>query len=425
MGTHTPPSVGASVTSSTPPSDITILVRRLDFHDSGKDPSVVTKEVTHPCLKKDGTRKKIPPILPFQYCPGQACAGTSHVHRLPSEPGQPVNPLWGRVSIFDNISDNQKCPLENNQLKKYWKQRRRLFHRFDQGIQLDEEGWFSVTPEQIADHVAYHLAELTHPHTLILLDAFGGCGGNSIAFAKHPNIMVVSVDVDRNKLRMAAHNAGIYGIPPNQIVFIECNVLFILEFCFRDGIFILDQPISSPEAAQKLMNAMPPPTSSETYCGYTIGGIDRLPRRIDAVFMDPPWGGIDYQVFGKNGYDLCKNMHIRRPGRQETSKGDLNADFFDCFQPQTKEERKASFNHKADDGHSVNGAELLKLAAAASGRRLVLYDVPRNTNRTSLANAALAAGFRGNCKLEEHYLNGTLKTVTAYFGMDWTHLLND
>jgi hypothetical protein len=36
----------------------------------------------------------------------------------------------------------------------------------------------------------------------------------------------------------------------------------------------------------------------------------------------------------------------------------------------------------------------------------------------------LAAGYQGNLKLEEHYLNGRLKTVTAYMGADYCSLLN-
>jgi hypothetical protein len=54
---------------------------------------------------------------------------------------------------------------------------------------------------------------------------------------------------------------------------------------------------------------MPSPSISELYVGYhQIGGLDMLPRRINAVFMDPPWGGVDYEVLGKNGYDLQRNM---------------------------------------------------------------------------------------------------------------------
>ena len=64
-------------------------------------------------------------------------------------------------------------------------------------------------------------------------------------------------------------------------------------------------------------------------------------------------------------------------------------------------------------------------SSVATARRWVVYDIPRNTNRTSLGGAALAAGYRGNVKLEEHYLNGRLKTVTAYMGTDWMHLLDN
>lgn len=37
---------------------------------------------------------------------------------------------------------------------KYYAQRYRLFSRFDEGITLDREGWFSATPEDIAAHTA-------------------------------------------------------------------------------------------------------------------------------------------------------------------------------------------------------------------------------------------------------------------------------
>ena len=40
------------------------------------------------------------------------------------------------------------------ELKKYWFQRYRLFTKFDQGIWMDKEGWFSATPEKIAKHIA-------------------------------------------------------------------------------------------------------------------------------------------------------------------------------------------------------------------------------------------------------------------------------
>jgi trimethylguanosine synthase len=29
-----------------------------------------------------------------------------------------------------------------------------LFEKFDEGIKLDKQSWFSVTPEVVADHIA-------------------------------------------------------------------------------------------------------------------------------------------------------------------------------------------------------------------------------------------------------------------------------
>jgi hypothetical protein len=113
----------------------------------------------------------------------------------------------------------------------------------------------------------------------------------------------------------------------------------------------------------------------------------------------------------------------------EQQKNTVQDDFFDSFCPQpannhksNKAKKKANFNSNIVDDY-VNGAEMLSIAAAATSTRLVLYDLPRNTNKTSLGQSALAAGYRGNLKLEEHFLNGRLKTVTAYFGTDFSKLL--
>lgn len=285
---------------------------------------------------------------------------------------------------------------------KYWFQRKRLFSKFDEGILLDAEGWFSVTPEVVADHVANVVGNLLenyllalenyihdsdcqllyngtchypyHLHSqrgLVLLDAFCGCGGNAIAFAKIPSFtLIVCIDIDRNKLRMAAHNASIYGIPPHKIIFIEANTLAILDNFYRDGVLQFPQHIQ-PEQPREICD------------GYTIGGVDLLPGYIDAVFMDPPWGGVEYLSKGKNGYDLQKNIRIPYQNR------------------------------------ILNGFHLLEKAANCTLSKITIYDLPRNTNKVSLGKAALFAGYGGNCKLEEHYINGRLKTVTAYFGKDF------
>lgn len=39
-------------------------------------------------------------------------------------------------------------------LKKFYKKRYYLFSKFDRGVKIDDEGWYSVTPETIAKHMA-------------------------------------------------------------------------------------------------------------------------------------------------------------------------------------------------------------------------------------------------------------------------------
>ncbi|GKY95086.1 hypothetical protein MPSEU_000472700 [Mayamaea pseudoterrestris] len=428
------------------PAAITVLVNRVDLFDQGS----FTTNNNDSHWTDDETNRQYsatcPAIDSFRYEPPASSQSTENAHhgtiavvRVPhkSAAPDPSNP-WMNISVLDK---SVRCPY-GQELAKYWTQRRRLFRHFDQGIQLDESGWFSVTPEQIADHTAIQVRELVNQHyqhtstsnqqskqPFVILDAFGGCGGNLIAFAKLiPNALVVAVEVNRSKLKMAAMNANIYGIPSDRIVFCECNALFVLEHCYKDGQFVLDQPLTTPEAALALMAAMPPPVETEICIGgYQLGGIDVLPRMVHAVYMDPPWGGVDYNVLGKNGYDLGKNMWIERyaPSAETKPEGTLDDGFFDTFTntPRTKAERKAQFNCAMDISNSVNGAELLKLAAAATDTHIVIYDLPRNINRESLGMAALTAGYRGNCKLEEHYLNRQLKTVTAFFGSDWKSLI--
>ncbi len=192
---------------------------------------------------------------------------------------------------------------------KYWAQRRRLFKRFDEGIELDAEGWYSVTPEVVADHVASRFQDASEhfkraaatsntngrnarnkrrgqqsSKSMVILDAFCGCGGNAIAFAKlSPSVVshIICIDVDRTKLRKAAHNASIYGIAPNRIIFVEANSVAVMERYYRDGTLVMDPPEISSE--------YPP---REIYDDFTIGGIDLLNeigQRIDGIFMDPPW----------------------------------------------------------------------------------------------------------------------------------------
>lgn len=85
---------------------------------------------------------------------------------------------------------------------KYWDQRYRLLSLFDQGVRLDPESWYSITPEAVAKHVTSscigRARELRCDMSKVL-DCFSGCGGNTIPFAAMGR-KVVSVDLDPVKL---------------------------------------------------------------------------------------------------------------------------------------------------------------------------------------------------------------------------------
>ena len=150
-------------------------------------------------------------------------------------------------------SPASKSKKKGDPLHKYYQQRYDYFSLFDSGIQIDEEGWYSVTPEIIADHIAKEahsiaLTNKTEPGSTVILDAFCGVGGNTIQFAKYFD-RVIAVDLDAGRLEMARHNATIYDVV-DRITFIHGDVFKVLPELTDEG--------------------------------------------VDLVFMSPPWGGPDY-----------------------------------------------------------------------------------------------------------------------------------
>jgi len=284
---------------------------------------------------------------------------------------------------------------KNEVADKYWAQRKRLFSRFDQGIKLDKEGWFSVTPEAIANHIATRVAVSVSRNisqeqkSTIVLDAFCGCGGNAIAFALKSEIStVICVDLDINKLRMAVHNASIYDVDPNRLIFIEADATHIMEK-YSEGKLLLniESDRHDPNSRKDVI------IKEETCKGYVIGGLSLLPPTLDAVFLSPPWGGMSYLNEGKMGYNISSCIKV--------SKIDSNLLVTDASKT-----RGDSF---------IDGEELLIIAAKAARHKSVSYFLPRNINGVSLGRSALKAGYTNKFELEQNNLNGKLKTITAYF----------
>ena len=141
--------------------------------------------------------------------------------------------------------------IESTKLIKYYAQRYLIFSRYNQGIWMDTECWYSVTPELIAKDVAkwikLRLSNTTINRNIKLLDLFGGGGGDDIQCAL-VGIDVTTIDIDPIKLKIIQHNANIYNVKVNTILGDSYN------------------------------------TDSEIFN-----------QKYDVMLASPPWGGIEYQ----------------------------------------------------------------------------------------------------------------------------------
>ncbi|OVA03163.1 RNA cap guanine-N2 methyltransferase [Macleaya cordata] len=199
-------------------------------------------------------------------------------------------------------------------VRKYWLQRYNLFSMYDDGIKMDEEGWFSVTPEEIA----IRHAERSGGGTII--DCFSGVGGNSIQFAK-TCYHVVAIDIDPKKVALAFNNAKIYGV--------------------------------------------------EDYIDFVIGDFFQLSSSLkaDVMFLSPPWGGPTYSTVDQFTLDLLKPK----------------------------------------DGYSI-------FQAAQKITPNIIMFLPRNVDLQQVEELSWLSSPPLNLEVEENYVQGNLKGITAYFG---------
>lgn len=174
---------------------------------------------------------------------------------------------------------------------RYFEHRFDLFKRFDSGIWLNDEGWYSVTPEDIADAITARIVERLkrkEDHTNItnaantdesrrtwnihLMDAFCGPGGNVISFAKHPDVsLVTGIDINPDMLCIAEHNALVYKLDITKIRFLNQNMLDTFD-------------LSVPAVPSKT--------------GLTVA---HSSTPVSAVLLSPPWGGPTSTTKGKGG----------------------------------------------------------------------------------------------------------------------------
>lgn len=94
--------------------------------------------------------------------------------------------------------------------KKYWRKRYRIFSKYDEGVFLTSELWYSVTPEQTAKAIALMVKKLI-PECKTVLDICCGGGGNTIQFA-YLFDSVGGVDINPTNVLCSKHNCNIYGV---------------------------------------------------------------------------------------------------------------------------------------------------------------------------------------------------------------------
>ena len=108
------------------------------------------------------------------------------------------------------VNSLNEAPLRA-ELQNFFKNRYYLFTKYDQGIKIDDEGWYSVTPEAMAKHIAQRVHENLGQGDLNIYDPFCGVGGNLIQFAKKCGF-ACGTDIDQIKVEYSIHNSGIYNV---------------------------------------------------------------------------------------------------------------------------------------------------------------------------------------------------------------------
>lgn len=184
----------------------------------------------------------------------------------------------------------------NKILKKYWIRRYQLFSKFDEGIKLDEESWFSVTPERIAEHIAERC------RCDIVVDAFCGAGGNSIQFA-FTCAHVIAIDIDPKKIALARHNADVYGVA-DRIEFVVGDFLRLAPSLQADVVF-LSPPWGGPQYlnvdAYDVETIMQPVGGTQLYkisLGITENIAYYVPRNVNTdqlVVLAGPGGQVEIE----------------------------------------------------------------------------------------------------------------------------------
>lgn len=141
---------------------------------------------------------------------------------------------------------------------------------------MTDDAWYGVTHESVAKYVvikilphlhkadmrskiAQHVAETVPGSKSIIIDAFCGVGGNTIAFALSGKWKrVYAIEKDAATLACAKHNAEIYGVS-DRITWFHGDCFEILGVVQKEKV--------------------------------TVDALKAIVGQFGVIFASPPWGG--------------------------------------------------------------------------------------------------------------------------------------
>lgn len=163
------------------------------------------------------------------------------------------------------------------------------------GVQLDDEGRWSLTPESLA----LELGRMASGR--VVIDAGCGVGGNAIGFAR-AGCDVVAIERSDERLAMAYHNATIYAVG-DRIRFVQGDALALAEeFVAPASIVFVDPPWGRDWADRELHLADFPLLAGMRELALRKGAA--LWAKLPAAFPIAELGGHAKAVFGVASGDL-------------------------------------------------------------------------------------------------------------------------
>ena len=109
---------------------------------------------------------------------------------------------------------------------RYFNKRHFLFSKFDKGIHIDTESWYSVIPEPVA---LYLLQRMKQNKVVRVFEPFCGVGGIAVHLAGNFQEYVAN-DIDTDKLDMLESNLQVYGKSPSCLKLINRDFLQVEPF---------------------------------------------------------------------------------------------------------------------------------------------------------------------------------------------------